>query len=297
MPEAVPGNEVFSWKNHGRTISGKWSFWKLFFCNEWIERLFILFCRKRSKCVLKFFFIGNGREDVPVERLLFTDEYWIWLVGLQPSSGPPSRPPPPSSDSGIRNAESAPTSPTHSVVGQVVVSEEEVPSWRRPGSFRARHTTNGPSAISSSPSGKEGLNRSISQPLTSTATTPVTATVVSASSTSALAADTEVTLRRAHSFESDERYITFHIQLIQSYHYHTFSHPSDITASIHSLIHWFLLESRLGSRGGCTCNSPLFFFFSFCCTEHWINPFSIVGMQCNNPTVEKQNKNGANRKI
>lgn len=22
-----------------------------------------------------FFFIGNGREDVPVERLLFTDEY------------------------------------------------------------------------------------------------------------------------------------------------------------------------------------------------------------------------------
>ena len=146
-----------------------------------------------------------------------------------------------------------PSSPSQQS-GQMIETEEDVPSWRRPGSFRSRqagkdyanpttkfrilihisivvvrhqsaNAANGSGVLNHTPvkSEREGLNRSISQPLTpvaavtssSSSATPQSSSTTSSnlastassisSSTSALSTDTEVTLRRAHSFESDER--------------------------------------------------------------------------------------------
>ncbi|XP_046641728.1 protein phosphatase 1 regulatory subunit 12A-like isoform X5 [Daphnia pulicaria] len=138
------------------------------------------------------------------------------------SSGPPSRPPPPPAT----DVDNLPSSPSQQS-GQMIESEEDVPSWRRPGSFRSRqaaNAANGSGTLNHTPvkSEREGLNRSISQPLTpvaavtsSSSATPQSSSTTSSnlastassisSSTSALSTDTEVTLRRAHSFESDER--------------------------------------------------------------------------------------------
>ncbi|XP_046450646.1 protein phosphatase 1 regulatory subunit 12A-like isoform X8 [Daphnia pulex] len=138
------------------------------------------------------------------------------------SSGPPSRPPPPPAT----DVDNLPSSPSQQS-GQMIETEEDVPSWRRPGSFRSRqaaNAANGSGTLNHTPvkSEREGLNRSISQPLTpvaavtsSSSATPQSSSTTSSnlastassisSSTSALSTDTEVTLRRAHSFESDER--------------------------------------------------------------------------------------------
>nr|CAH0111892.1 unnamed protein product [Daphnia galeata] len=139
------------------------------------------------------------------------------------SSGPPSRPPPPPAT----DMDALPSSPSQQS-GQMIETEEDVPSWRRPGSFRSRqaaNAANGSGVLNHTPvkSEREGLNRSISQPLTpvaavtssSSSATPQSSSTTSSnlastassisSSTSALSTDTEVTLRRAHSFESDER--------------------------------------------------------------------------------------------
>lgn len=139
------------------------------------------------------------------------------------SSGPPSRPPPPPAT----DVDALPSSPSQQS-GQMIESEEDIPSWRRPGSFRSRqaaNAANGSGALNHTPakSEREGLNRSTSQPLTpvtavtssSSSATPQSSSTTSSnlastassisSSTSALSTDTEVTLRRAHSFESDER--------------------------------------------------------------------------------------------
>lgn len=90
--------------------------------------------------------------------------------------------------------------------------------------FPSANAANGSGTLNHTPvkSEREGLNRSISQPLTpvaavtsSSSATPQSSSTTSSnlastassisSSTSALSTDTEVTLRRAHSFESDER--------------------------------------------------------------------------------------------
>ena len=49
------------------------------------------------------------------------------------SSGPPSRPPPPPAT----DMDALPSSPSQQS-GQMIETEEDVPSWRRPGSFRSR---------------------------------------------------------------------------------------------------------------------------------------------------------------
>ncbi|XP_046641729.1 protein phosphatase 1 regulatory subunit 12A-like isoform X6 [Daphnia pulicaria] len=146
------------------------------------------------------------------------------------SSGPPSRPPPPPAT----DVDNLPSSPSQQS-GQMIESEEDVPSWRRPGSFRSRqaaNAANGSGTLNHTPvkSEREGLNRSISQPLTpvaavtsSSSATPQSSSTTSSnlastassisSSTSALSTDTEVTLRRAHSFESDERFYSRLLEL------------------------------------------------------------------------------------
>ncbi|XP_046450653.1 protein phosphatase 1 regulatory subunit 12A-like isoform X15 [Daphnia pulex] len=146
------------------------------------------------------------------------------------SSGPPSRPPPPPAT----DVDNLPSSPSQQS-GQMIETEEDVPSWRRPGSFRSRqaaNAANGSGTLNHTPvkSEREGLNRSISQPLTpvaavtsSSSATPQSSSTTSSnlastassisSSTSALSTDTEVTLRRAHSFESDERFYSRLLEL------------------------------------------------------------------------------------
>ncbi|XP_032789156.2 protein phosphatase 1 regulatory subunit 12A isoform X5 [Daphnia magna] len=147
------------------------------------------------------------------------------------SSGPPSRPPPPPAT----DVDALPSSPSQQS-GQMIESEEDIPSWRRPGSFRSRqaaNAANGSGALNHTPakSEREGLNRSTSQPLTpvtavtssSSSATPQSSSTTSSnlastassisSSTSALSTDTEVTLRRAHSFESDERFYSRLLEL------------------------------------------------------------------------------------
>ncbi|KAI9563303.1 hypothetical protein GHT06_010761 [Daphnia sinensis] len=147
------------------------------------------------------------------------------------SSGPPSRPPPPPAT----DVDALPSSPSQQS-GQMIESEEDIPSWRRPGSFRSRqaaNAANGSGALNHTPAKpeREGLNRSISQPLTpvtavtssSSSATPQSSSTTSSnlastassisSSTSALSTDTEVTLRRAHSFESDERFYSRLLEL------------------------------------------------------------------------------------
>ena len=161
-------------------------------------------------------------------------------------SGPPSRPPPPALSTDTDNPIVTSTvASTHSSVGQIIESEEEVPSWRRPGSFRARQqqAANGGGPSTTTPNHHPApqvtvpvvkvessgqMNRSISQPLavvtavvssvsvpslssssnsTSTTSSSTTPSSVSSSTTTLSAPETDVTLRRAHSFESDERFV------------------------------------------------------------------------------------------
>lgn len=101
-----------------------------------------------------------------------------------------------------------------------------MPSWRRPGSFRSRqaaNASNGTPANHAAPLKLE-LSRTASQPLpppTAAATVVSSVNLPSSHSSSSLlspnasspaastnaplAAEADVTLRRAHSFESDER--------------------------------------------------------------------------------------------
>ena len=152
----------------------------------------------------------------------------------------------PSAAAGVRSIDleltpAAPNSPV-APLAQMEVTDEDTPSWRRPGSFRAKQqsTTPAASAAAASSNGnhvtspsspfkdRDNLNRSLSQPLpppASPASPTAAATALggaasptfsspggsssgsASSSISTLSAESEVTLRRAHSFESDERFV------------------------------------------------------------------------------------------